>query len=88
MNKLLFARAVKWASARIHSAHTVRNWTHADAQRYLEQAWLAGARSLDKWHRDQQRRPIHCAACGRKLDSAGRCSTECVGLGGSYGGGA
>jgi hypothetical protein len=36
----------------------VRNWTHEEAQAHLEAAWLAGARSLDNWHRKQTQRPV------------------------------
>lgn len=51
MNKALKARAKKWGQTLIAREHTVRNWTHEDAQGFLERAWLAGARCLDRWHR-------------------------------------
>ncbi len=53
MNKLIRERAARWARALILREHTVRNWTHGDARAHLEAAWLAGARSLDQWHRER-----------------------------------
>lgn len=55
MNKLIRARAAKWARKLIANRHTVRNWTHENAQDYLEQAYQAGARSMDRWHRQRVR---------------------------------
>lgn len=57
MNKLLKERAVRHAERVINRNTTVRNWTHEDATRHLQAAWLAGARSLDQWHRDKTRQP-------------------------------
>jgi hypothetical protein len=52
MNRMLRHRAQRWVRTRIQQATTVRNWTHEDAARHLEAAWMAGARSLDKWYRE------------------------------------
>lgn len=52
MNRMLRHRAQRWVRTRIAQANTVRNWTHEDAARHLEAAWMAGARSLDKWYRE------------------------------------
>lgn len=59
MSKLLRERAATWARKLIASTHTVRNWTHEDAARFLQQAWLAGASSERNRLRD--RRPVGLA---------------------------
>ena len=56
LNKLLRERAARWATARLKRIHAVRYWTNAEAQAHLEAAWLAGARSLDGWHRARNQR--------------------------------
>lgn len=61
MNKLLRARATKWVRANIE-AFRAKRWTHEEAQAHLEAAWLAGARSLDVWHRKQAQRPVASSA--------------------------
>lgn len=56
MNKIAIELARAWALRLIGNVHTVRNWTHEDAQLFLERAWLAGANHMDRWHQDQKRR--------------------------------
>jgi len=51
MNKLMIKRAQQFAAQLIANRRTVRNWTHEGAQDYLEQAYQAGARSMDRWHK-------------------------------------
>jgi hypothetical protein len=58
MNKAIRENARRWAVRLIKKVHTVRNWTHEDAHKYLAQAYLAGARSMDEWHR----KPINAAS--------------------------
>lgn len=50
MNKLIKERAAAWARNLMRQAPTVPNW-RPDATAKLEAAWIAGARSLDGWHR-------------------------------------
>lgn len=59
MNKLIRAKAARWARQHIdkRTTPTVRNWVAADALNHLAQAYLAGARSMDAWHRKQTRKP-------------------------------
>lgn len=55
MNKEMRQRAARWAKRHIDkpTTPTVRNWTHEDAANHLAQAYLAGARSMDRWHRNK-----------------------------------
>lgn len=50
-------RAATWAKSLMKRTHTSRNWTHSETQTHLEAAWLAGARSMNAWHRQRYLRP-------------------------------
>lgn len=55
MDKVIRAKAARWAKRHIDkpTTPTVRNWTHEDAANHLAQAYLAGARRMDEWHRNR-----------------------------------
>lgn len=86
MNKLIIGRAQQFARRLIACRHTVRNWTHEDAQRYLEEAYVAGARSLDRWHLAKTRKAVNPAKyyeCGEGYAHpvGQECHGQCVNRG-------
>lgn len=83
MNKLVQKKATRHALKVIDTENTVRNWTHLQAQRLLERAYLAGARMVDEWHRKQTRKPVAelpgCPECGAVGEVAGKGQYLCPG---------